>query len=137
MSQMGLDFFLMNFVGALGVLQISAAYSPLRGMLFIQRRLLSGVLGFLVLIGAFLWFFISEPRNLPDTGGGLSGNEDTWLFCAACTCAILSTLAISSIINRKKHEENPSYPSGLEALREATFYRVFAEAVRKLWAMRS
>ena len=93
--------------------------------------------GILALVGAFLWFFVSEPRNLPDTGGGLSGNEDTWLFCVACTCAILLTLAISSIINRGKHKENPSYPSGLDALRETTFYRAFSEAMRKLWAMRS
>ena len=136
MSQMGLDFFLMNFVGALGVLQMAAAYSPLRGMLFFQHRTLSGVLGFLALVGAFLWFFISKPRNLPDTGGGLSGNEDTWIFCAACTLAILFTLISTSIINYRLARESTSYPSGLDALRETTFYRAFTGAIKGLW-MRS
>lgn len=133
MSQMGLDFFLMNFVGALGVLQMAAAYRSLRGMLFLQHRTLSGVLGFLALVGAFLWFFISKPRNLPDTGGGLSSNEDTWLFCAACAFAILFTLAVTSIINYRMGRGNTTYLPGLDALRETTFYRAFTGAIKGLW----
>ena len=133
MSPMGRDFFLMNFVGALGILQMVAAYSSLRGMMFFPHRAVSAVAGFLALAGAFLWFFISKPRNLPDTGGGLSGNSDTWIFCVACTCAILFTLLATSFLNRKRVRGATSYPSGLDALRETTFLRAFAGALRELW----
>jgi len=130
---MGREFFLMNFVGALGILQMVAAYSSLRGMMFFPNRAVSAVVGFLALAGAFLWFFISKPRNLPDTGGGLSGNEDAWIFCAACISAILFTLLATSFLNRKTAREATSYPSGLGALKKTTFLRAFAGALRELW----
>jgi hypothetical protein len=133
MSGMGCDFFLMNFVAALGVLQMAASYASLRGILFLRHRALSGILGFLAVVGAFLWFFISEPRNLPDTGGGLSGNEDAWLFCAAGACAILFTLAATSVLNRRMGREYASRRPGLDALEHTTFYRAFLSAVRGLW----
>ena len=136
MSAMGRDFFLMNFVAALGVIQMAASYASLRGILFFRHRPLSGILGFLAVVGAFLWFFISEPRNLPDTAGGLSGNEDAWLFCAACICAILFTFIVTSLLNHRMGRENASPRPGLDALKDTTFYRAFFSAVRGLW-MRS
>jgi hypothetical protein len=131
---MGLDYFIMAFVGAVGVLQMAASRSSLRGVLFFQSRRLSGVLGGLALVGAFLWFYISEPRNLPDTNGGLSGNEDAWLFCAASTLAILFTFAVTSVVNRKMGRDT-NCPPGICALRHTTFYTAFKRAVRKLWTL--
>lgn len=132
MKPMGLDYFILAFVGAVGVLQIAASYSSLRGILFFQNRRLSAVLGALALVGAFLWFYISKPRNLADTNGGLSGNEDAWIFCAACTLAILFTFAVTSVLNRKMGRD-ANCPPGICALRHTTFYTAFKQAVRKLW----
>ena len=133
MSPMGRDFFLMNFVGALGILQMVAAYSSLRGMMFFPNRAVSAVVGFLALAGVFLWFFISKPRNLPDTAGGLSGSADAWIFCVSCISAILFTLLATSFLNRKTAREATSYPSGLDALKKTTFLKAFAGALRELW----
>lgn len=130
---MARDFFLMNFVGALGVLQMAAAYSSLRGMMFFPSRLVSGVVGFLALVGAFLWFFISKPRNFVDTGAGLSGNEDAWIFSVACICALLVTFLGTSFLNRKMGRGATNYPSGLDALSKTTFLRAFTGALRELW----
>jgi hypothetical protein len=133
MKPMGVDFLVMNLIGALAVLQIAAARGDLRGMMFLPSKRVTAALGFLALAGAFAWFFASEPRNYADDAGGLNGNEDAGLFCLACVLAIAFTLLSTSAINWKLGRDKTSHPGGIEALRETTFLRAFCGAVRRLW----
>ena len=133
-----LDYFVFVLVASLGVLQAIAAYSGLRGLLLIS----SGPLAFLLGLGtaslAFIWFFASEPRNLPDTQGGLDGNQSAGLFAVAAGLALLLTLLVSSLSNRTLGERGQPVDPGLDALRQTTYLKAISlkalpGKLRKIW----
>ena len=133
-----LDYFVFVFVAALGVLQAVAAYSDLRGLLLIRSRPLAFFLGLAAASLAFIWFFASEPRNLPDTQGGLDGNQSAGLFAVAAGSALLLTLLFPSVVNRSLGTRGQPLDPGLDALRETTFLkalslRTLREQFKRLW----
>lgn len=128
-----LDYLLFTFLSALGLFQMVAVCSTFRGLLFIRSRPLSLLLGFLVTTVAFLWFFLSEPRNLPDTHGGLDGNETAGLFTLGAGTALVLTLILSSLRNRSMRKNGQEYQEGLEALRETTYLAAIQDVLRNLW----
>ena len=123
-----LDYCLLVFLSALGVVQIAAAANGLVGLLFIRHRTASLLLGAVLVVGAFLWFFLSEPRNIPDTADGLDGNQTAGLFAVAAGAAVMLTLLASSLRNRRLSRQGP-LPAGLDALRETTYLRALAHAL--------
>ena len=128
-----LDFFLFVFLAAMGVLQMVASYDNLRGLLFIRVRFPAFGLGLGIAIAAFLWFFLSEPRNLPDTEGGLDGNDAAGLFSLGSLAALLATFAISSLINRSLGRGTAHSTGGLDTLRETTYLRALLGSLKVLW----
>ena len=128
-----LDFFVFVFISALGVLQMVAAQNRLWGLLFIRRRTIAFLVGFGSTTLAFLWFFLSEPRNLSDTHGGLDGNGAAGIFTIASASALALTLVISSIRNRSMGKGDRRYAVGLDALRETTYLRALLGTVKVLW----
>ena len=96
MGQLSVDYFLLVFVAASGVLQMAASQSGLKGMMFFSRPSHSLITGLVMIVGAFLWFFLSAPRNVPDTQGGLDGNTQTGLFAAGAGAALVFTLLTMS-----------------------------------------
>ena len=135
MSHFSVDYFLLVFVSACGVLQIAAAQSGLRGLMFFACPLRSQISGLLMVVGVFLWFFLSAPRNLPDTGGGLDGNAQTALFAAGAGAALAFTLLLSSLKNFFLGDGNGPYNSGLEALKETNYLRALTSISRDLQAL--
>jgi len=116
---MAVDYFLLVFFAAVGVLQLVAAANGLRGLLFLPRGV-AAVVGPLLAVGTIAWFFGSKPRNLPDTAGGLNGVQQAAIFAVAATLAILVTLLIPSVLRRSSG--SPALKeSGLDALRQATY----------------
>lgn len=133
MDNFGLDYFLFVFVAALGVLQMAAAYSSLNGLLYIRPRALAFLLGLAVTVGAFVWFFVSEPRNIPDSAGGLDGNQSAGLFALGMLFALLWTLVMSSIVNRSMSRiAQPG--SGLDALKDTTYLGALRTTLKRLWS---
>ena len=128
-----LDYFVFVFIAAFGVLQMAAAYSPLRGLLFIRARPWAFTAGLVTAALAFLWFFVSEPRNIPDTDGGLDGNEMGGLFTLAAGSALVLTLLLSSVRNRSMGRNWQRSGPGLDVLRETTYVRALQGAIRHLW----
>ena len=128
-----LDYFLFVFIAALGVLQMVAAYSALRGLLFIRVRLLAFLTGLVTTGLAFLWFFVSEPRNIPDVEGGLDGNQMAGLFAVAAASALVLTLLLSSVSNRSMARSVPQFNTGLEVLRETTYLKALLTTLKVLW----
>ena len=131
-----LDYFLLVFLAACGLFQVIAANRNLRGMLFFQHRPGSLMLGLALVAASFTWFFLSEPRNVPDSALGLNGNEQFAYFFAGLGTALVFTLIVSSLTNWTLGAGRTQLPNGLDALRESTYLRAMYLAYRR-WRVRS
>lgn len=130
MTDFATDYLLFVFLSALGVLLSVTAYGRLNGLLLLGRRL-SVMVGGTLSVSSFVWFFTSEPRNLPDTGAGLDGNEQTLLFVAGAGSALLLILVLSSIRNRSMVGSREK--QGLDALRNGNYMHLLLKEVRVRW----
>lgn len=128
-----LDYLVFVFLVSLGVLQTAAAYSGLRGLLFVKARPLAFLLGLATAALAFSWFFLSEPRNISDTEGGLDGNQMSGFFAAGAGTAFLITLLLSSLSNRSMGGNGQRPRPGLDALRETTYLKALAGTLKVRW----
>lgn len=125
-----LDYFILVLWASCGVFQLAAAYNGIRGLLFFQDRRLSALLGLALIVGAFAWFFLSTPRNVPDSGPGMNGNEQFGYFSAGSGAGLAFTLLISSLRNRKLGRARLSLPSGMDALRDSNYLRALYRTLR-------
>ena len=126
------DYIALVFIASCGVFQIAAARNGLRGLMVIQRRRWCMLLGMALLAGAFSWFFLSEPRNVPDTSLGLTGNEQFGYFFAASGGSLFFTLLVSSLINRGMGRNNWDLPPGIDALGRSNYFRALYRTTRPL-----
>ncbi len=92
-------------------------------MLFFQHRPGSFMLGVALVAASFTWFYLSEPRNVPDSALGLNGNEQFAYFFAGLGTALVFTLIVSSLTNWTLGAGRTRLPNGLDALRESTYLR--------------
>ena len=118
-----LDYFLLVFVASCGLYQIAAAWNRLRGLMLFESRGLTFVLGLVLWVGAFAWFFLSEPRNMPDTGAGLTGNEQFGYFFAGGGAGLAATLLVTSLRNWNLGKGIDALPPGLDSLRDTGYTR--------------
>ena len=130
MPEFALDYFVLVFLSVLGTLLFVTAYYRFYGLMLFSR-LVSLVLGALLISGALIWFFASEYRNVPDTAAGLDGNEQTLLFVGGAALAIIFLLLVSSLRNwsmKSKPDAN-----GLDMLRHSNYWRLITRALRQRW----
>ena len=125
-----LDYFILVFWASCGVFQLAAAYNGIRGLLLLQDRRLSVLLGLALIVGAFAWFFLSTPRNVPDSGLGMNGNEQFGYFFAGSGAGLAFTLLVSSLCNRELGRGRLSLPPGMDALRESNYLRALYRKLR-------
>ena len=137
MTDFAWDYVKLAFLGGLGVIQIASAYSGFRGLFFFPTRTLAAVAGVAMTVTAFLWFFMTGPRNLPDTTFGLDGNEQARFFAIGGAAAVVFSLLFSSVRNATLGTAEDAERPGFEALKHTTFVRAFAAAVRKSWKLYS
>ena len=130
MPDFALDYLAFVFLSALGVLMVATAYSRLSGLLILGRRL-SILLGAALTIGAFNWFFTSKPRNLPDTGVGLDGNEQAILFTLGAGAALAMLLILSSLRNWSMGANAAG--DGVEALRTSSYLGLLFKGIKDRW----
>ncbi len=132
-TQFTFEYALFVFIGALGALQLVFAGNGMRGALFISRSLPASVLlGGLLVLGTFVWFFASAPRNLPDTGLGLDGNDQTRWFTVAGATALALTLLVTSALNDRWARTYRGGRRGLDALEQTTFLRAVAHTLSRV-----
>lgn len=137
MSDFEAAYALWVALGTLGVTQYAAVSNGLWGLVILRRwPVAAKASSVLIVIGAFAWFFISENRNLPDTGDGLDGVEQARWFAIAATVSLLIQLGVSSILNHRwgaSHGWDPSEqrwpPAGLTWLERTTFARALAARI--------
>ena len=128
-----LDYLLFVFIAAFGALQMAAACGPLPGLLLIRSRPLAFGSGLVITVAAFLLFFMTEPRNISDTEGGLNGNQTAGLFTLGAGSALILTLVLSSISNRALGKGQQQYSPGLDALKETTYFNALTTTLKDLW----
>ena len=129
-----LDYILLTCLLSCGVYQAAAACGGFQGLLFFESRVFSIILGLTVFAGAFFWFFLSQSRNVPDTGLGLNGNEQFGYFFAGSGLGLALTLAVSSLLHRNLGSGLGRLPRGLDALKLAGYHRCLAQALREFQA---
>lgn len=140
-SGFAFEYLLFVFLSTLGVVQFTAALAGLHGLLLLRRwpratLWLSAALAACV----YAWFFfLSGPRNVPDTGDGLEGNTQAALFAIGAAAAVAVTFAVASVVNhawgaatQAAEPEQAPPPAGLGRLSRTTFARAFAARVRGL-----
>lgn len=129
MSDFALDYLAFVFTSAVGVIMAATARAGLDGLLITGHRV--SYLAALALIGGSTWwFFASEPRNVPDTGQGLDGNEQAILFVLGAMAALMLMLIVSSVRNWSMEAEAPE-EYGLDALRSGSYLRILFRSLRR------
>lgn len=96
------SYFIFASAAIVGVLQVMAARYRLIGLSLIRdvrKPLLGYLLGAVLIIGAFLWFFSTQEEIFIP---GPAGAELTSLFAAALVCALASTLFLSALMHRPR-----------------------------------
>ena len=131
LTSFGLDYFFLCLAASFGALQFAAAYSRLYGLLVFNRSF-SAFLGLAVMILAFTWFFATEPRNIPDTGEGLDGNQQAILFSTAAATSLVITLFGTSLRHCSMSHEGSS-PNGMDALRSTTYFKALMKGRHGFW----
>lgn len=131
LTSFGLDYFFLCLAASFGVLQFAAAYSRIYGLLVFNRAF-SAFLGLAVMTLAFTWFFATEPRNIPDTGEGLDGNQQAILFSTAVATSLVITLFVSSLRHWSMIHEG-SIQNGIDALRSTTYFKALMKGRHGFW----
>ncbi len=131
MSDFALDYLAFVFASAVGVMMAATARAGLDGLLIAGRRL-SYLAGLALIAGSAWWFFASQPRNVPDSGQGLDGNEQAVLFVLGAGAALALMLIVSSLRNWSMETE-ASEVYGLDALRSGSYLRTLYRSLRRHW----
>ena len=132
---LGMAYLLFVFFSCVGTIQVAASHSRINMMLFVMKnRTISFLLGLIIILVSFLWFFLPDPHNINDIHGGLDANDQLLLFSTGGLGALLFTLIISSILNSKKGGNKYCQSSGgLDGLRERTYGQFFTLWFGALW----
>jgi hypothetical protein len=121
---MAADYFVLVFVGAVGVYQIAAAHAGFRGLCFFGPRWAQYLFGLLAIGGAFAWFYATEDRNWQHT---VEGTQQLGLFLFAIVLAYFATAVVASFINarmtwsRNEVIDSMQHDQGFETLKRTTF----------------
>ena len=129
-----LDYLVLIFFASLGVVQLAALNNGLKGLYLVGIPILNLTIALALVLGSFLWFFLWEPRNLPDTSGGLDGNRQAALSVIGSLGAVLFTLAVTSLRAIVSRKDRVSYMPGLEALRSSSYFAAVQSTFCRLWA---
>ena len=113
MSQLDIDYFIFVFIASCGAIQLAAAYSKLKGLLFLPRIVPNYIFAALAIGGAFGWFFTHDSRNVP----GLEGAQLSRGVALAALAAIVFTLIVTSLLKIRVKSRIRNEP-GLDALKK-------------------
>ena len=130
MKAFSIDYYILVTVSAVGVIQLAAMHSGLRGMLVLGPSRISTAIWAAFPLGAVAWFFVTKDRKVSDHLGGLSSNEIALAFFVGVVTAWVLTVAVTSVLNHKRDREEPTPGAGLESLSETTFFRALLNNVR-------
>ncbi|MBI3742833.1 MAG: hypothetical protein HY261_00900 [Chloroflexi bacterium] len=134
------DYFLLVFGGSLGLIQAVAAWSGLRGLLFVRESRAAYVIGTVMLVGTFAWFVLTGDYKTPGDVGGVQGSQQFGLFLAGTTSATVVTAVVASVTQAGSKPVHGSTGSprtdprgeGLDELREMTWVAAMRARLRRI-----
>ena len=124
------DYFLSVFVSTIGVIQLSASFGGLRGLLVFKSPIVARPFGIALAVAPIVLFFATEERNLNDFNGGLDANTQALFFFLGVLAGGAVTFIGSSLINMRMNDANASPGSGFDALRGTNYLRALASSLR-------
>ena len=127
------DYLLLVFLASCGTIQIAVSQGQLYGLRFIKFPSLNRIFGLLIISISFIWFFISEPRNIPDSSYGLNGNQQALLFILGAGIATIFTILISSLHHYSNNRKCFLSKPGLESLNSNSFLSSTRTYLKLLW----
>ena len=133
MSPFLADYLIFVFWATVGAIQVGASVGRYDGLLLVRHPLAARTLGIALTVGAVLWFFLSEERNINDIHGGLDANLQGVGFFGGAAMAVIATLGISSLIHARLRRGDPSSDEGIEALRKTSYLATIRACVPDWW----
>ena len=136
MEDLGRDYVILVFLSSIGVIQIAVAHAGLTKLLFLKRPPYAYALGLTLVIAGFVWFFWGGPRHVPDTAGGLDGNDQGARFALSALASVFFTVLATSALHRRARSHQTPTLDGLEELRDHTYLEALPTGLRSLWKER-
>lgn len=124
------EYLLLVFIAAMGFIQFAAVRGGLKGLMFIQNFTFNRALAYVLMVPVMMVFFTWNYRN---PVGIIEGAQQAGLFSLASVAALVATLVIASVINHAKIGVKERPQSGLDALKDSTFF----QAIRSRYFWRS
>ena len=104
----------------------------LNGLLVFKSPLSARALGVVLVVGAFIFFFSTDTRNINDYEGGLDAPTQALFFFFGAGAAVVTTVLLSSLVNMRMSGE-PSPEGGLDALRDTNYVRALSCSLGYWW----
>jgi uncharacterized membrane protein len=123
-ARLYLEYFLLVFAAALGVLQATVTYNKLVGLSFFRRKVCGYIFATLTILSALIGFFTWNFRN---AAGVVEGAQQFGFFAIAVIAAIILTLVLSSLLKHSKVRGNNAQHDGLEAFKDITFFQILQQ----------
>ncbi len=121
MSEFIFEYYVFVLLAALGAIQLGAVAGKLKGLLVLRHPAAAVALGVVFIAAAPVWFYSTGERNINDYEGGITANGQALYAFLGCITALVSTLAVTSLINfRMGRGALPPF-DGLHSLREASY----------------
>jgi len=125
------QYFIFVFIAAVGVLQLIATGTQLKGLLFFKRKALVYLFSFLAIGGSFGWFFGWDNRlDTVMRQTGLEGAQQFLYFCLAAFAALVFTLIVSSLLKAQWKGQPKGSSQGLDALKERSYFEAVKHSFR-------
>ena len=127
------DYFILVFIGTVGVIQVGASLGRLSGLLFLKSLLAARILGLTLVLAAFILFFSTGTRNINDYEGGLDGPTQALFFFLGSSAGVAITFLVSSLVNARMKTSEISPEGGLDALKETNYARALGRSLGYWW----
>lgn len=126
MLLLAVEYLAFTFFACLGVLQWVAVRRQLQGLCFLSSRPWGYGLSLGLIVTPFALFFLTGDRIQP----GLEGKQQLLLFSLAAFLAIAFTLVVASLLKRRSFPPAQEPTTGLEALRDRTYFQAMSRRIR-------
>ena len=136
MKEFSIAYFIFITVASVGVIQFAASRHKLDGLMIFRSLFITRMVSVILPIGASIWFFTSENRNISDHLGGLSGNAVALTFFLATATGWLITAIISSAVHTRAQLGSDKLILGITALQDKTYFRALQMIIHnrsKIW----
>ncbi len=130
MLSLKIHYLILTTCVCLGVIQATAAYSNLRGLLIVPRAVASYVIALAVPIAAFTWFILMGDVGIPGDVGGVEGAQQFTTFLIGAFAAGIGSAVLASL-TQWGHPASPDPAMGMEGFRNATAFQLLIALFRR------